>query len=64
MWRYRCNWRGKLILQIGTVREPDDNTQPGRAPHIVWRDAKVEDMPILENEHDKKYHINQWNVIR
>lgn len=47
MWRFRTNWLGKLILQIGTTRTPDCDTQPGYAPHIVWRDAKVEDMPGL-----------------
>lgn len=42
MWRFRTNWRNKLILQIG-IRIPNISGSPG-ATRIVWRDAKVEDI--------------------
>ncbi|MBP2463915.1 MULTISPECIES: hypothetical protein [unclassified Rhizobium] len=48
--RYRTNWRRKLILQIEVI-ETSIYTQPETcdshtSQHIVWRDARVEDLPI------------------
>lgn len=53
-WRFRANWRGKLILQrrfnsyycgLGAYIYPDFD--------IVWRDADVEDLRVLFEEAGK-----------
>ncbi len=41
-WRFRTNWRGKLILQRG-FRIPNLNGLPG-STKFVWRDATTEDL--------------------
>lgn len=48
-WRYRTNWHGKLILQVGEMRpynfNPEYDTKPG-GYSIQWRDATVTDLTI------------------
>jgi hypothetical protein len=41
-WRFRTNWRGKLILQrrIRTMRMVGPSAEPG----FEWRDATSEDL--------------------
>jgi len=43
-WRFRTNWRGKLILQrrIRTMRF----LGPGVEPGFEWRDATTEDLGL------------------
>ncbi|MGZ8887964.1 MAG: hypothetical protein ACXW1D_00230 [Halobacteriota archaeon] len=44
-FRYRTNWRGKLILQIGYEQQLWCSRIGGYEPTVlVWRDAKVEDL--------------------
>ena len=42
MWRFRTNWRGKLILQVGR-KEPSLDRSPGDM-YIAWTDATTEDL--------------------
>ncbi|MGV1017467.1 MAG: hypothetical protein ACOYBW_08830 [Fluviibacter phosphoraccumulans] len=42
MWRFRSNWRGKLILQRG-FRVPVHSGLLGDH-YISWRDATTEDL--------------------
>ena len=41
-WRFRTNWRGKLILQVGR-RTPNLSGLPGDH-YIKWEDATTEDL--------------------
>lgn len=41
-WRFRTNWMGKLILQIGR-RQPRLSGLPGDT-YIKWTDAKTEEL--------------------
>ena len=41
-WRFRTNWVGKLILQVGW-REPNLSGLPGDY-YIKWADATTEDL--------------------
>lgn len=45
-WRYRTNWRGKLILQVWEASSDSNLTCSGG----WWRDATVEDL----TEHSKE----------
>lgn len=51
-WRFRTNWRGKLILQVG-MRVPYLDGIPG-STCIEWRDAKVEDLKYYYSNGDNK----------
>ena len=42
MWRFRTNWRGKLILQVGR-KEPSLDRSPEDI-YIAWTDATTEDL--------------------
>lgn len=42
IWRFRTNWRGKIILQVGR-KEPSLDRSP-REYIVVWVDAKTEDL--------------------
>lgn len=49
LYRYRTNWRGKLILQIGEFLPfSSDFIGPdgGVRYALVWRDAKLGDIPL------------------
>lgn len=44
--RFRTNWRGRLILQVGrVVPSKHPNPMPGRETVVAWRDARVSDLP-------------------
>lgn len=43
-WRFRSNWRGKLILQRAETRQTYSATFGEGPPYKAWRDAKVENM--------------------
>jgi hypothetical protein len=49
-WRFRTNWRGQLILQVGW-REPKLSGLPGDT-YIRWADATTEDLGHYYAEHN------------
>ena len=48
-WRFRTNWRGQLILQVGW-REPKLSGLPGDT-YIRWADATTEDLGHYYAQH-------------
>lgn len=60
IYRYRTNWRGKIILQIGELKpynfDPQHDIKPGGYSR-QWRDAKAEDVMSA-------FSFNDMNVDR
>lgn len=47
-YRYRTNWRGKLILQVSELLPSHaENPPPSGVVCTPWRDATVQDVCIL-----------------
>lgn len=48
-YRYRSNWRGQIILQVGELQaynfDPQFSVKPGGYA-LQWRDAKTTDLPL------------------
>lgn len=57
-WRYRTDWRGRLILQIRPPIAPGAMITVGEAAkgQLDWRDARAEDItervPVMIVRHD------------
>jgi hypothetical protein len=45
-FRYRSNWRGKLILQIEVTYQHNHCEGMDFSHYTLWRDATVSDLPL------------------